>query len=550
MKNLARFIALYRPLWPWSLLGGFLALVTLGANIGLMGVSGWFIASMGIAGAAGVGMNYFTPAAIIRGLSIARTAGRYAERVTTHEAALRVTALFRNWFYDRLEQLPIKTTHAMHSGDLWSRLKSDIDALERFYLAFLVPVCVGAVMTPIALAGMWFLFPGMVALHVFAFVLAGIGLPLMAYYLNRQAHARLADAMKTLRIAVADYVQGMDQIMVYDPSGTIQGQLDDQANRIQAIQRKLAFGESIVQAFAMLVVQASVLVSVILGAGMVAQGRLAPALLASLPLLLVAAFDAVLPLVNTIPTMLAARNSADRIFALADQAPGSIASQRAATAISSVVFDKVDFAYDAGRPVLGALSFSFQKGDQLCLWGKSGIGKTSVIQVMTGLWPATGGQILLDGESMDTYDLSSVRRLFGVAEQRPFFFAGTISDNLLRARPDASEADIIDACQTAALWDDIGRMPDRLNTQVGENAARLSGGQARRLAIARAWLKNAPFILLDEPTEGLELDMAMTMMANLQRRARATGRGLLVISHSDEVRSLFARQLLIEGAGR
>jgi ATP-binding cassette subfamily C protein CydC len=535
VKDLARLVGLFRPFAGWMLLGVVLSLITLIANLTLMAVSGWFIASMAIAGAAGVSMNYFTPAAVIRACAIARTLGRYGERLVTHEATLRLLSALRVWLYERLEPLAPARLQRYRSGDLLSRIRADIDTLDQFYLRTLVPTLT-AVVASFAFVLVLFSHDPRLALILLTFLLlAGGGVPWLVGFLGEAPGRRMVGLKAELRAAVIDGVQGLAELEAYGAAAA-------QARHIQALDRALGREQRHLSALAGLSqgtiglsANLALWLTVWTAIPLVGTGVMPPANLAMLALFTLAAFEAVAPLPAAFQSLGETRAAARRVLEILDAEPQVIEPREPVPPPSgfNIAFERVSFTYPgAVRPALRDVELDCAQGAKVAIRGPTGSGKTTLINLLLRFWAPDQGRITLGGIDIAALGGEAVRQRIAVVSQHNQLFTGTIRDNLLLANPVARQADLEQVCRTAELHDFIATLPERYDTPVGEAGVALSGGQARRLAIARALLKDAPILVLDEPTEGLDGPTARALMRTL--RALMAGRTVLLITHRPE----------------
>ena len=235
---------------------------------------------------------------------------------------------------------------------------------------------------------------------------------------------------------------------------------------------------------------------------------------------------------KSITTMQSALASAERAFALVEQAPDVAEKRNArplACAAGAVTSRNVSFAYDGGEFVLRDVSFEISPGTRLGIVGATGAGKTTLVSLLLRFYDPTAGQILLDGIDIRDYKLSDLRRQFSIVLQEPVLFSSTIAENIAYARPEASEREIIEAAKAANAHEFIARLPDGYGTLVGERGMRLSGGERQRISLARAFLKDAPILILDEPTSSVDIQTEATIMQAMERLMR--GRTTFLIAH-------------------
>ena len=535
----------------WMLGGAAVALLALLANVGLLAVSGAFIASMALAGAAHVAIDYFTPAAMIRGLAIARTGGRYVERLLTHEATFRVLARLRVWLYQAIEPLAPARLDLLRSADLLSRLQADIDTLNQVYLRLLLPAGVAGVALLGMLGAMSLVSAGAALLTAGWLLLAGIGVPWWAW---RRARAPSREALllrNTLRIDAADALAGALELRVYGAEQAWLQRVDDGSAALLMQQRRLSdlagLSGAALGLFANLAV-ASVLALVLPA---VAAASLPPQDLPMLALFALGAFEAVAPLPlasQMLGEMLAA---ARRVFELADTPP-ALAEPLAASPSpdgGAVSIRGLRMRYGEQGPwVLDGLDLELRAGTRLALVGASGAGKSSLLQVLTRLRDFQQGSVRVAGHDLRDYRGDDARALYAVVAQDEYLFHGSVLDNLLLARPQATPQQVEAACRAARLHEVVEALPAGYLTQLGESGSLLSGGQARRLGIARALLKDAPILLLDEPAEALD---ARTERALYEALADAMhGRTVLLITHRLGALQALVDEVALLDAGR
>lgn len=533
MKPLWRLLGLFRPYAGWMLLGILVSLATLLANVALMAMSGWFISAMALAGVAGVSMNYFTPAAVIRACAILRTGGRYGERLLTHEATFRLLAQLRSWFYTHLEPLAPARLQHYRGGDLLSRIRADIDTLDHLYLRILLPV---AVAIPAMLVFLLFLYqysPRLMLVELFFLLLAGFVVPWLVMVAGRQPGREKVRLSAEMRATAVDTVQGLGELLVYGAAERQAQELNRLSQSLAASQQRLSHLSGLSQGAVGLCANLALWLMVVIAIPWVDGESMPPADLAMLALFTLASFEAVAPLPMAFQSLGETLAAAGRIFAIVDTSPAVQDSGQ-----SGLVPDGFDIAFDGvalrfsrdADPVLREIDLQIAAGRKVAVVGATGSGKSSLINLLLRFWPASAGTITLGGHAIEAYSLEGLRSQFAVVPQQPHLFHTTIRQNLLLARPDATEDELVAACRQAQLYDFIQQLPEGFDTIAGETGLKLSGGQARRIAIARALLKDAPVLIMDEPTEGIDVAAGARLMETLC--ATRDGRTLLMISHS------------------
>ena len=529
---LRRLLGLLRTQRTWLWAGLALALLAALGAVGLMATSGWFIAAMALAGASGAAINYFTPAALIRGFAILRSGGRYAERLTSHEATLRVLTDLRVWLFGRLIPLAPARLAALRSAELFARLRADIDTLEQVNLSVLVPTGVAAVITLLTLAVMLAALPW-AALPLLALAaLAGGVLPTWTRCRGAADAAATVTEAAQQRDLLMDALRGHADLLALGADGAHRRRIDALARLLDARRARVDRLQGLGQAAAGLAAQGAVLTLLLFGLPALNAHALAPTLLVMLVMLTLVQFEVLAPLPEALAQWQGALTAAGRVFALADMPPAIVepAHPAAVTLPLAIRFDGVRLRYDDAAPwALDGIDLDLAPGARLAVVGPSGAGKSSLIGALLKFHPVQQGHIQFGGQPLDALCGEDVRAQIAVVAQRTHLFNRSLLDNLLLARPDADAAAIERAVHRARLDAFVARLPRGYDTMLGEGGALVSGGEARRIVIARALLKDAPILLLDEPTEGLDAITAREICTTLAEVAR--GRSLLLITH-------------------
>lgn len=532
MKDALRLLALMRPQAGWMALAVLLSAAASLAHVGLMAASGWFITAMALAGAVGAAMNPFTASAAIRAFALIRTGARYGERLVGHEATLRFVANLRPWFFARLVPLAPAALEDQASGDLLARLKTDIDRLEFAFLRILSPVLAAIVVVAVAV-GFAALYDGTIALVLAGFALvAGLALPLLMHRLGADTARRVTAGTGAFEAALVDHLEGRAELDIYDPAGRHRRRIDAASDRLIADDGRLASLAAAAAAGGGLLAQAALLAVLLVGAPLVLAGQLAGADLPLLALMALAMFDAVAPVPLAFQTLPGTLASARRLFALVDRPPpvAVTGAFRPVPAEGALAFSNVSFAYPgAAGPALAGIDLVLEPGRHVALVGPSGSGKSSLVSLALRFRAPDRGGLSFAGTPVEAFEPDALRRRMAVLGQNDHLFAATILDNLRIADPEASAARCEQACATAGILAFVAAQPEGFDTFVGAHGTSVSGGQARRLALARTLLKDAPILVLDEPTEGLDAETERDVMAAVLDAAR--GRALLLVTH-------------------
>ncbi|MEU3931256.1 thiol reductant ABC exporter subunit CydD [Streptomyces sp. NPDC029044] len=510
-----------------ALLLGSLAL---GSAVGLMATSGWLISR---ASQQPPVLYLMMAVTATRAFGIGRAVFRYAERLVSHDAVLRMLADTRVDVFRRLERLAPAGLRRVRRGDLLSRLVADVDALQDYWLRWLLPAGAAVVVSAASVGFTAWLLPEAGAVLAAGLLAAGVGVPLITGAVARRAEHRLAPARGVLATRVADLLTGTAELTVAGalPARSAQAREADRA--LTRIASRAATATALGDGLTALISGLTVTAAALAGAQAVAAGRLDGVTMAVVVLTPLAAFEAVLGLPSAVQYRQRVRRSAERVYEVLDAPEPVREPERPRQAPASpfpVVLAGLTARY-AGqeRDALAGLDLTLDEGRRIAVVGPSGSGKTTLAQVLLRFLDAEAGSYVLAG--VDAYALRSddVRGLVGLCAQDAHLFDSSLRENLLLARKDATEDHLRAALHRARLLDWAESLPDGLDTLVGEHGARLSGGQRQRLALARALLADFPVLVLDEPAEHLDLPTADALTADLL--AATEGRTTLLITH-------------------
>lgn len=531
MRDLVAILRVGRRQWGWMAAGIVTGMIVISTNALLMALSGWFVASMAVAGLKGAAFDYFMPSAGIRALALARTIGRYGERLLTHEAAFRFLADLRVWLFRRLEPLAPAGLERYASGDVAGRLRADVDSLESLYLRILAPLAVGVVSILLAalFAAWWHMVVGLVLSC--ALLLAGLALPLLGRRLSREPGRAAVALGGELRTAVTEGLRGADELLLLGAVERHRERVDALSRELVSEQRRLGLINAALLAGSTLC--AGLGLAGVLGVGgqAVADGVLNGPELVMLLLFSAASFEATGSLPGALHLIPAAGEALRRIQCLADALPPVPDPPQPVERLPvemSLRFRDARCGHGGGRQALPPLNLEVPAGICVALTGPSGIGKSTVIETLLRFRGYTGS-IAVGGVELDSLNGDEARSLFSALAQQPHLFNATIRENILLARPGASEDELYRVLKDSGLASWVSTLPQGLDTAVGEGGSRVSGGEARRIALARALIKDAPILLLDEPTEGLDSVTEREVVDRLATRLR--GKTVLLVSH-------------------
>ncbi|MCX7068718.1 MAG: thiol reductant ABC exporter subunit CydC [Methylococcales bacterium] len=532
MSDLRFFLHLFKP-HAWWLVGGIvLALLTAFSTIALLTLSGWFISASAIAGLGGdiLLFNFMLPAAQIRALAITRTLGRYGERLVTHEATFRVLTEIRVWFFAQLIPLALGRLAESRSGDLLTRMTADIDALDALYLRLIAPAVVAAIGITAVTVFLYGYHPLISFSTAILLLIASVVIPLIFNRLGKESSAATVTLSASLRLRQLELLQGMTDLLANQAYSRFSDSFAKNSERLIETEADNNRLTALSSALTLLLSQLALLVALILVALGYKEGGLSGADIAIVLFCVIAAFELVQPLPQAMQMLGKTQAAAQRVRHLATLTPTiEIASPtKALPSCYDLHLCNVSFRYSQ-QLVLKNISLTIPHGAKIGIIGASGSGKTTLLQLLTRHYDPQYGEILLGDVAINQLNHDELLSCFGVLSQRSQLFAATIKDNLLIAKPLATQKELNEAITFGGLTQFIGRLPDGINTWIGESGAKISGGEARRIALARLYLKNPPLLLLDEPTEGLDADTERDVLTTLASFAQ--DKTLVMVTH-------------------
>ncbi|OYY91105.1 MAG: ABC transporter [Sphingomonas sp. 28-66-16] len=495
----------------------------------LLALSGWFLTAAAVAGAGGLAavqaFNYLLPSAAIRGLAILRTGSRYGERLLAHRAALLGMASLRARLFGKLAAQDGRVAADLSGGDASARLIGDIAALED--LVVRRPTRPASLIAALFAVGLT-LFAGWPSALALALLLAA--LPLVLAVTARRITAaparEAAEALGDLRTRFVDFAAARPEIIAYGLADRVIADLDGPATRLDDARARLFRGEGVIAA--LMLAYGAVTAALVLALATGPAAEIALALLAAS-----ASVEAMAAFARTALRQASVDESLARLAALQalPEMPPPIARPDQAGASVTIGDDRMP------------------PGSRIAITGVSGSGKTRLVEALAGLHPAVHA-LALDGVPVAGCTPDQLRGQFALSPQEAMLIAGSIADNLRLARPRVTEAQMHAALATACLDERITAMPDGLDTRIGEDGGTLSGGERKRLSLARALLAGRPWLVLDEPTEGLDPATEAALIARLGAWLDTTGSGLILVSHRPAPLALAGRRIAIEAIDR
>ncbi|MCX5406046.1 thiol reductant ABC exporter subunit CydD [Streptomyces sp. NBC_00335] len=511
-------------------LGLFLGALAVGCSVGLMAVSGWLISR---ASEQPPVLYLMVAVTATRAFGMGRAVFRYAERLVSHDAVLRMLADLRVSVFQRLERIAPAGLRTQRRGDLLTRLVADADALQDYWLRWLLPVGTAVLVGTGSVAFTAWLLPAAGAMLAVGLLAAGVGVPLVSAVCARRTERRLAPARGELATRVADLLTGTAELTVAGALGGRKAAAKDSDRTLTGIAARAAAVTGLGSGLSSLVTGLTVVCSAAVGADAVAGGRLSGVAMAVVVLTPLAAFEAVSGLPQAVQYRQRVRRSAERVYEVIDT-PAPVTEPERPEALPASPFPLRLTGLAARHPgqekdALSGLDLTLEAGRRIAVVGPSGAGKTTLAQVLLRFLDQHEGSYTLGGTDARALDGDHVRRVVGLCAQDAHIFDSSVRENLRLADPGASEARLREALAAARLLEWAEGLPDGLDTLVGEHGERISGGQRQRLALARALLADFPVLVLDEPAEHLDLATADALTADLL--AATEGRTTVLITH-------------------
>jgi ATP-binding cassette subfamily C protein CydC len=519
VSPLRKILSLWRPRAAYLALGAILALAAMLAGVALLGASGH------VTGVALLGGALLVPFAL-QIIGSARVVLRYSERLATHDAMFRALADLRVWFFKGLARSAAGGLGLRHAGDVLARLVNDVEALDGLYLRILVPLAGAVLLVPVLAVVLGDENP-LALLALLPLAAVAFYLPVRAARLARTNAGRAGLAMSGLRRATLDALSGLREVKIFAAEGRMLAAVQAREAALLAAQREIAIDSARLNAVGFLCAQGAVLLVILAG---FAGHAPVPVLVAVF--VLIAAFEAVAGLPRAGLLFGQAEAAAARVVSAAEAPPPvpDPLAPKPMPAGNAIAFEHVSFRYAEPLPfVFEDLSLQLPAGSRTAILGPSGAGKSTIAALLLKLVAPVGGVIRLGGVDLAALPAEAVRARIAYLSQATHLFADTIRNNLLLGDPAADDARLWAALDAAQIAETIRALPEGLNSWLGEGGSTLSGGQGRRLALARTLLSAAPILLLDEPCAGLDAATEAAFMKTLN--SAATGRTVVMIVH-------------------
>lgn len=546
MKALLPFLALYKRYLTRMALGMLLALVTLLSSLFLLSLSGWFLAATAFAGIAGLyTFNYMLPAAGVRGAAILRTTARYAERLVSHNTTFKLLAFLRILAFKKIVPLSSRQRQHYQKADLLNRFIADIDHLDHVYLKLLSPFITGFIAIIVLFLGLSPFNLSLAILISTVLLLTLIMTPIYFYQAGKTTGQQLAQQKSDYRQHVVSYLQGQAELTIFDAREQFRQQLDQAENRWLQNQQQQAKLASMAQSWIIIII--GLLTSLVLYLSISGITFTQPPIIALFVFICLSCAEILAPIPNAFIYLGHVIASAKRIGELFNQQPDidyPSTSPIEITTAPKLQLTDVTFTYPQQQiATINQLCWEINAGEHIALIGKTGCGKSTILKLITRTWEANQGQITINDVDLRDFSESSLRNFMAVIPQRIDIFNDTLRNNLLIGNPSATDQQLIEVLTLVGL-EKLLASENGLTLWLGENGRALSGGEKRRIGIARALLHDAPLVLMDEPTESLDNETEQQIIALI--RQIYINKTLIMVTHRLTEHQMFDKVYMME----
>ncbi|ENM5889321.1 cysteine/glutathione ABC transporter ATP-binding protein/permease CydC [Vibrio mimicus] len=531
MRELLPYLKLYKKHWFGLTLGMLLALLTVLASIGLLTLSGWFLSAAAVAGLtiARETFNYMLPGAFVRGFAMGRTAGRWGERVVTHNATFKLLTDLRVFFFEKLTPLIPGRLSSVRDADMLNRIVADVDAMDHVYLRLINPVTVG-VLGIAALTALVAWFDTTLGLTLGGVLLLVLLIwPILFYQLGKHNGQQLTQHKAELRIRTLDWLQGYSELTIFGAEQTYRQAIFTAQEKLLRNQYANAHVSGLAQSL-LLLANGWILVLMLWLAADGVGGQTPDPMIALIAFATMASVELLMPIAGAFQHLGQTLTSARRLNEIILAKPEVEFTQQPTTHNGQygIEFNGVNFAYQANKPnTIDEFSLSLPQGHKVAIVGQTGSGKSTLIQLLCRYWDVQAGHITIGEIDIREWRESDLRAAISVVSQRVDILNGTLRDNLKLAKPDATDEQLSEILRQVGLEKLL--QDSALNAWLGDGGRQLSGGEKRRIGIARALLHDAPILLLDEPTEGLDKQTEQQIMQLLH--SHFANKTVLFITH-------------------
>ncbi|HHN48267.1 MAG TPA: thiol reductant ABC exporter subunit CydC [Bacteroidales bacterium] len=501
-----------------------LGVATILTGIGLMSSSGFLISR---AAQRPMLVDLFVVTAAVRFFGISRAVVRYFERVVSHELTFNILSSMRSLLFKKLDSLSLKWLMGRRSGDLLARLVADIDTLQNVYLRIISPSIVAVLITAVTCVALWFFDPVLSLAALFFFIVSGIALPVLAVRMSKGTGKKDVELKAGFKTYLIDRIHGMQELLWLGQKKNTQNEVNMMQAELDAQHHKDAGGTGLLEGLHSLLANLGMFSVLILAVPLVLTGQIPGVMLAMLTLGVLSSFEAVQNLGNAFQQYETSKEASNRFFSVTEsrQVIAEPEKPKHLADWDNIGFQRVSFSYETENITLSDVSFEIPRLSKTAIVGPTGSGKSTLVSLLLRFWDPKSGQILIGGTDIRNLEADKLRSLFAVVSQDAYIFNRTLRENLLIAKPTASDDELVEVLTKVGL----NAFASDLNLNLGNFGTRLSGGERRLVALARALLKDAPIWIFDEPTANLDVKTERKILDAI--RATTGQRTMIMITH-------------------
>lgn len=505
MKNFFRLLKLASDYKWWMILATILSFLTIGSNLGLMMTSAYLISKAALLPHIGqlqvaiVGVRFF---------GISRGVFRYLERLVSHSATFRILKNLRVWFFKSLEPLYPSITLKYRTGDLLSRSVADIEDLEPLFVRIISPIITATLILLLmffSLNAFDFRFS---ILYLLFFIIASVFLPLYIKKINNQIGNQTIEVRAKINELNVDLIQGVSELLLYDYANNLSNKLNELNDKYVYLQKKSSRINSFYESAIDFIMNLTLITILTFAIPLVSDNLLNGVYLAVITFGIMASFEAIQPIPLAVQFFDKGSKAAERLFEIMDTKIESNGKEfyehkEIKKSDNIIEFNNVNFSYGDNFN-LSDIDFTVKPKSLTAIVGVSGSGKTSLINLLMKFYNVKSGEIILQNKSINNFTQEEIIDKIAYAPQKTFLFNTTLMENIKLGNQNSTLDEIIKVCKDVDIYNFIETLPEKFNTEVGQFGFRLSGGEKRKIALARALLKDAPIMIFDEPTSDLD----------------------------------------------
>lgn len=559
IKTLLRILSLGAQYKYWMVLAALMSFFTVGSGIGLMMTSSFIIASAAIQTpiyqlqVAIVGVRFF---------GISRGVFRYLERYISHKVTFKLLAKFRVWFFEALEPIIPSKKKDLTSGDLLSRSIEDIESLEHIFVRVISPPFVFVAVTILMFTLLNLFNTKYAIIFITLFLISAIGIPTLTFFLSYKLGAKIIKLKSQLKTIAVDSALGLSELIVYGQIQKWKNIFTDIEDELLKLERKMSLIQSLHEVLTGLAMNITVSIMLYAAIPDVTNKLLNGVYLSVITIGIMASFEVVFQIPLAVQYLTKSVEAGKRLFEITDSDQMNNLSHNLNLEQYPIAFQQnelqqvkkynlkitnLSLSYDGHKKALDKIFLELKEKEKIAIVGASGSGKSTLVNVICKLWNYDDGDILIGNINYKNISPEKIREIISVVPQNVHLFTGTILENLLIANENASEYEIEEALKKSELIEFVYNLPEKLDTHIGELGKKLSGGEIKRLGIARTILRNSPIIIFDEVTSHLDSVTEKNILNMIEQISKK--KSILFITHRLNQMEMF-NEILVMHNGR